>query len=253
MFQARTAHKCYLGLKNGTLRLMSQQAQAKSKVEYYRLLDIPPNACLTEIREAYFRKAKLLHPDINPSEEAKVQFAQVQEAYQVLSNVDRRVGYDRIMKRDGVIVDVEAETKPEVEERLKRKKDDLRTYQEAKQEFHSGKVWTPLFERDTGPKDLKLNKEINRTTPKMKAEAEEKARNTKLALKHGALLQFFKKFDVLGGPKDDVVAASKHALKYVGVMVICAIIHMFINGPEEMPWLYFTPSDDKTTDNNSSS
>ena len=67
----------------------------KSKVEYYQALEIPPNATLTEVREAYFRKVKDCHPDINPSEEAKKQFASVQEAYKTLSNVDKRIGYDR--------------------------------------------------------------------------------------------------------------------------------------------------------------
>ena len=68
---------------------------AKSKSEHYQVLDVPPNATLTEIREAYYRKVKICHPDINPSEEAKRQFSIVQEAYKILSNVDRRIGYDR--------------------------------------------------------------------------------------------------------------------------------------------------------------
>ena len=70
---------------------------AKSKSEHYQVLDVPPNATLTEIREAYYRKVKICHPDINPSEEAKRQFTIVQEAYKILSNVDRRIGYDRYL------------------------------------------------------------------------------------------------------------------------------------------------------------
>ena len=70
---------------------------AKSKSEHYQVLEVPPNATLTEIREAYYRKVKICHPDINPSEEAKRQFTIVQEAYKILSNVDRRIGYDRYL------------------------------------------------------------------------------------------------------------------------------------------------------------
>ena len=54
---------------------------ALSKSDYYQILGVSPNATLTEVREAYFRKVKMYHPDINPSSEAKILFEQVQEAY----------------------------------------------------------------------------------------------------------------------------------------------------------------------------
>ena len=71
------------------------QTAVKSKSEHYQVLEVPPNATVTEIREAYYRKVKSCHPDINPSEEAKAQFTLVQEAYKILTNVDKRIGYDR--------------------------------------------------------------------------------------------------------------------------------------------------------------
>ena len=54
---------------------------ALSKSDYYQILGVSPNATLTEVREAYFRKVKIYHPDINPTPEAKILFEQVQEAY----------------------------------------------------------------------------------------------------------------------------------------------------------------------------
>ena len=66
-------------------RRMSTFAEPKSsKREHYETLGVPPNATLTEIREAYFRQVKILHPDVNTTPEAKIKFAIVQEAYKIL-------------------------------------------------------------------------------------------------------------------------------------------------------------------------
>ena len=60
-------------------------------------MDITPDATATEIREAFFRKAKSFHPDVDPSDEAKKEFLKSKEAYQILSNTLERHEYDKLI------------------------------------------------------------------------------------------------------------------------------------------------------------
>ncbi len=64
------------------------------KTDYYSILNIPPDATQDEIRAAYFEAAKRYHPDVNPDKETQLRFLKIQEAYEVLSNLDRRQTYD---------------------------------------------------------------------------------------------------------------------------------------------------------------
>ncbi len=59
--------------------------------DYYKILDIPRDATLEDIKHAYRNKAKLVHPDINNSPKANEVFAIVNEAYEVL--IDERKRY----------------------------------------------------------------------------------------------------------------------------------------------------------------
>lgn len=52
--------------------------------DYYRILSIPVDSSVNEIRKAYRLKAKLFHPDINPSPEARDKFIEATEAYEFL-------------------------------------------------------------------------------------------------------------------------------------------------------------------------
>lgn len=67
--------------------------------DYYRILGLPPTATLSEIRAAYRRKASALHPDRNPSEKAHAEFQTMQEAYEVLSDADKRRAFDENRRR----------------------------------------------------------------------------------------------------------------------------------------------------------
>ncbi|KAI4837157.1 DnaJ protein [Plasmodium brasilianum] len=57
-------------------------------MNYHKILGVTKNACKKTIREAYLKKVKLYHPDINKSSDATSKFKQIQEAYQALHNDD---------------------------------------------------------------------------------------------------------------------------------------------------------------------
>jgi DnaJ-class molecular chaperone len=62
----------------------------------YEVLGVKPTASADEIRKAYRKLAKALHPDLNPGKpEAEARFKDVTAAYDLLSDVDKRARYDR--------------------------------------------------------------------------------------------------------------------------------------------------------------
>ena len=67
--------------------------------DHYRSIGLAPTATLAEIKSAYRKRAAALHPDRNPSETAHAQFQELQEAYEVLSDLDQRRAYDDNRRR----------------------------------------------------------------------------------------------------------------------------------------------------------
>lgn len=68
-------------------------------VDYYRILKVSPKATANEIKSAYRRLARELHPDRNDSAQAAKDFALMAKAYQTLSNSDERARYDFHMEK----------------------------------------------------------------------------------------------------------------------------------------------------------
>lgn len=65
------------------------------KRDYYEVLGVNKNSSADEIKSAYRQKAKQYHPDLNKSPDAPEKFKEVQEAYEVLSNPDKKKMYDQ--------------------------------------------------------------------------------------------------------------------------------------------------------------
>lgn len=62
--------------------------------DYYADLGVSRDASAEDIKRAYRRMARKLHPDVNPGADAAEQFKKVSQAYEVLSDADKRQSYD---------------------------------------------------------------------------------------------------------------------------------------------------------------
>ncbi|CAN5152382.1 J domain-containing protein [soil metagenome] len=68
-------------------------------IDYYKILEIDKSASEADIKKAYRRLARKLHPDLNPNDDAaKKKFQQINEANEVLSDPEKRKKYDKYGK-----------------------------------------------------------------------------------------------------------------------------------------------------------
>jgi len=67
--------------------------------DHYASLGLNSAAALADIKKAFRQKAAVFHPDRNPDPNAAQYFREVQEAYDVLSDTDKRQAYDDNRRR----------------------------------------------------------------------------------------------------------------------------------------------------------
>jgi molecular chaperone DnaJ len=63
--------------------------------DYYELLGVPRTASKTDIKQAFRKLAREYHPDVSKHSDAEARFKEINEAYEVLSDDDKRARYDR--------------------------------------------------------------------------------------------------------------------------------------------------------------
>ncbi|HHX30396.1 MAG TPA: molecular chaperone DnaJ [Clostridiaceae bacterium] len=68
-----------------------------TKRDYYEVLGVPRDADETAIKKAFWKLAKKYHPDVNPDDkDAEDKFKEANEAYEILSDPDKRAAYDQL-------------------------------------------------------------------------------------------------------------------------------------------------------------
>src|SRR6266404_8771247 len=65
--------------------------------DYYKTLGVPRTASEAEIKSAYRKLARKHHPDVNPNnKDAEKKFKEINEAYQVIGDAEKRKKYDEL-------------------------------------------------------------------------------------------------------------------------------------------------------------
>ena len=69
-------------------------SRGSDKLKLYEHLEVQPGASQAEIKKSFFKLAKMYHPDVNKTPEAKKRYLEITEAYETLSNEQKRKVYD---------------------------------------------------------------------------------------------------------------------------------------------------------------
>ncbi|XP_029470618.1 dnaJ homolog subfamily C member 4 isoform X2 [Rhinatrema bivittatum] len=95
------ASRLCLNCRNGARRTVSTTVSNWCSTQnYYSLLGVRQDASLEDIKQAFIRKSKKVHPDSDPSNPSlHTQFVKLNEAYRVLSREHSRKQYDRQLHR----------------------------------------------------------------------------------------------------------------------------------------------------------
>jgi len=84
-----------------------------TSIDYYEVLEIERNASNDEVKRSFKRLAFEYHPDRNPgSTKSEERFKEINEAYQILSDPDKRARYDSFghISSEGMFSDQDFET-----------------------------------------------------------------------------------------------------------------------------------------------
>ena len=69
--------------------------------DYYEVLGVDRDADARTIKRAFLKKARTVHPDVSDDPEAEAKFKELNEAYSVLSDEQKRANYDRYGTAEG--------------------------------------------------------------------------------------------------------------------------------------------------------
>jgi len=121
-------------------------------MNYYEILGVTPDSDIAEIKSAYRKLARKYHPDVNP--EGGKRFKKISEAYDTLSDENKRKQYDII---NGFFKKAE-EPKPEAEKETKKEekvedKVEKKTNKTAEKPFSD--IFNSIFENSTSKKESK--------------------------------------------------------------------------------------------------
>jgi len=93
-----TVNECFVqqrGLDRALFLKVKDLLMAANKRDYYEILGVSRTASDDEIKRAFRRLAKQYHPDANKEQGAEARFIEINEAYEVLSDSQKREAYDR--------------------------------------------------------------------------------------------------------------------------------------------------------------
>lgn len=64
--------------------------------DYYKTMGVARDASQDELKRVYRRLARKFHPDVSKEADAEARFKEVQEAYEVLKDPEKRAAYDQL-------------------------------------------------------------------------------------------------------------------------------------------------------------
>ena len=65
--------------------------------DYYRIMGLPRNASIEDIKTVYKKLAKEFHPDVNKTPEAEAKMKVINEAFDILGDPNKKASYDRLI------------------------------------------------------------------------------------------------------------------------------------------------------------